>query len=79
MASGLRVKVTWFGIRAFEHRAWGQAFRVHGWCSWALALQALQSLGKRLNLTLPETNMETPKGPYKDYSPSKMGLYGLPC
>ena len=23
--------------------------------------------------TLLETNMETPKGPYKDYSPSKMG------
>ena len=23
--------------------------------------------------TLPETNMETQKGPYKDYSPSKEG------
>ena len=29
--------------------------------------------------TLPETNMETPKGPYKDYSPFKGGLYGFPC
>ena len=29
-------------------------------------------------LTLPETNMETQKGPYKDYSPSKRGLYGFP-
>ena len=27
------------------------------------------------NSTLPETNVETPKGPYKDYSPSKRGLY----
>ena len=27
---------------------------------------------------LPETNMETQKGPYKDYSPSKRGLYGFP-
>ena len=30
-------------------------------------------------VTLLETNMETQKGPYKDYSPSKMGLYGFPC
>ena len=29
--------------------------------------------------TLLETNMETQKGPYKDYSPSKMGLNGFPC
>ena len=29
--------------------------------------------------TLPETNMETQKGPYEDYSPSKRGLYGFPC
>ena len=29
--------------------------------------------------TLLETNMETQKGPYKDYSPSKRGLYGFPC
>ena len=29
--------------------------------------------------TLLGTNMETPKGPYKDYSPSNMGLYGFPC
>ena len=28
--------------------------------------------------TLPETNMETQKGPYKDYSPFKGGLYGFP-
>ena len=27
--------------------------------------------------TLLETNMETQQGPYKDYSPSKRGLYGL--
>ena len=27
--------------------------------------------------TLPETNLETQKGPYKDYSPSKRGLYGF--
>ena len=33
----------------------------------------------KLNPTLPETNMETQKGPYKDYSPSKRGLYGFPC
>ena len=32
-----------------------------------------------LNPTLPETNMETQKEPYKDYSPSKRGLYGFPC
>ena len=24
---------------------------------------------------LLETNMETPKGPYKDYNPSKMGTF----
>ena len=30
-------------------------------------------------LTLPETNMETQQGPYKDYSPSKRVLYGFPC
>ena len=30
-------------------------------------------------VTLPETNMETQKGPHKDYSPSKRGLYGFPC
>ena len=29
--------------------------------------------------TLPETNMETQKGSYKDYSPSKRVLYGFPC
>ena len=29
--------------------------------------------------TLPETNMETQKEPFKDYSPSKRGLYGFPC
>ena len=29
--------------------------------------------------TLPETNMETQKGPYKEYSPSKRRLYGFPC
>ena len=34
---------------------------------------------KPLIPTLLETNMETQKGPYKDYSASKMGLYGFPC
>ena len=29
--------------------------------------------------TLLETNVETQKRPYKDYSPSKMGLHGFPC
>ena len=29
--------------------------------------------------TLPETNMETQNGPYKDYGPFKSGLYGFPC
>ena len=29
--------------------------------------------------TLPETNMETQKGPNKDYSPSKRLPYGFPC
>ena len=32
-----------------------------------------------LGCTLPETNMETQKGPYEDSSPSKKGLYGFPC
>ena len=41
----------------------------------------LQLIGARLRFgpTLPETNMETQKGPYKDYSSSKRGLYGFPC
>ena len=30
-------------------------------------------------VTLPVTNMETQKGPCKDYSPFKGGLYGFPC
>ena len=34
---------------------------------------------KSLTLTLLETDMETTKGTYKDYSPSKRGLYGFPC
>ena len=29
--------------------------------------------------SLPESNMETQKGPFKDSSPLKMGLYGFPC
>ena len=29
--------------------------------------------------TLLGTNMETQKGPHKDYSPFKRGLYGFPC
>ena len=32
-----------------------------------------------METTLPETNMETQKGPDKDYSPFKGGLYGFPC
>ena len=32
-----------------------------------------------LNPTLPETNMETQKRPYSDYSPFKQGLCGFPC
>ena len=32
-----------------------------------------------VRVTLLGTNLETHKGPYKDYSPSKMGLYGFPC
>ena len=28
---------------------------------------------KKMETTLPETNMETQKGPYEDYSPSKRG------
>ena len=34
---------------------------------------------KPVSCTLPETNMETQKGPYKDYSPFEGGLYGFPC
>ena len=34
---------------------------------------------KIATVTLPETNMETQKGPYKDYSPFKGGLHGFPC
>ena len=30
------------------------------------------------NISPPQTNMETQKGPYKAYSPSKLGLYGFP-
>ena len=30
-------------------------------------------------VTLPETNMETQKGPYKDYVPFKGELSGFPC
>ena len=43
------------------------------------AQEVTRGLGLKLWGTLPETNMETPKGPYKDYSPSKRGLYGFPC
>ena len=32
-----------------------------------------------IGIQSPKTNMETQKGPYKDYSPSKTGLYGFPC
>ena len=39
-----------------------------------------EGLNKKLETTtLPETNMDTHKGPYEDYSPSKRGLYGFPC
>ena len=30
-------------------------------------------------ITLPETNMETPKGHSEHCSPDKGGLYGFPC
>ena len=30
-----------------------------------------------MEATLPETNMETQKGPYKDYSPFKGGYMGF--
>ena len=40
----------------------------------------LQGLAGNLgSVTLLETNMETQKGLYKDYSPSKRGLYEFPC
>ena len=29
--------------------------------------------------TLPETNMETQKEPYKEYIPPTKELYGFPC
>ena len=32
-----------------------------------------------VEFTLPESNMETQKGAYKDYSPFKRGLFGFPC
>ena len=35
--------------------------------------------GSEVGTTLPQTNMETPKRPYKDYSLPKRGLYGFPC
>ena len=44
----------------------------------AASMLAPQVLRLRV-FTLPETNMETQKGPYKDYSPLKGGLYGCPC
>ena len=31
------------------------------------------------NPTLPETNMETRKGPNEDYTPSKRVPHGFPC
>ena len=34
---------------------------------------------KSIDDTLRETNMETQKGPYKDYGPFKKVLYGFPC
>ena len=44
-----------------------------------LAPDMLEKRPNIWNPTLLETNMETQKGPYKDYSPSKRGLYGFPC
>ena len=41
--------------------------------------QEHQSTDHVPGITLPETNMETPKGSQKEYSPSKGGLYGFPC
>ena len=42
-------------------------------------LQLQYALSRTQTMTLPETNMETQKGPCKDYSPSTRGLYGFPC
>ena len=42
-------------------------------------LAGLFGMAGQSGSTLPETNMETQKGPYKDYSPSKIWLHGSTC
>ena len=42
-------------------------------------LRVIKGKTRSLDYTLLETNMETQKGPCKDYSLSKMGLCGFPC
>ena len=46
---------------------------------WTYLLSPHDLLCKHILYTLTETNMETQKGPSKEYSPSKRGLYGFPC
>ena len=46
------------------------------YCTFQIAVGDLLAF---MEITLLETKMETQKGPYKDYSPSKMRLHGFPC
>ena len=69
----IALNLIWFGRKCSVQRAYvslmalGSGLKALGWEIY---------LG---DITLPETNMETQKGPYKDYSPSETGLYGSPC
>ena len=59
----------------FQFRVGGAGLEVRGFQGcWAWDFEVTT-----FKATLPETNMETQKGPYKDYSPFKKGLYGFPC
>ena len=40
-----------------------------------MPIQRNKYIVQSLAVTLPETNMETQKGPYKDYSPFEGGLH----
>ena len=85
------MRVSSDGVSCLETLIWGLGFRVSEYVSrmdnqrenqlemdWATC--GLQGLAGNLgSVTLLETNMETQKGLYKDYSPSKRGLYGFPC
>ena len=51
-------------------------FKARGGC-WALTWEGYVS-ARHSTCTLPSTNMEAQKGPCKDYSPFKGGLYGFP-